>query len=97
MILGVRLLDTLIRSKLKTTLRPMALGAGTPLIRLDMKATAMSCAARVHFIPESDPECAPSAEETRDMAHGLGWNMTGQEMENGMALLDALAPPRTAA
>ena len=62
-----------------------------------LRARPMSCAARVHFIPESDPECAPSAEETRDMAHGLGWNMTGQEMENGMALLDALAPPRTAA
>ena len=39
MILGVRLLDTLVRGKLKTTLRPMALGAVTLLIRLDMKAT----------------------------------------------------------
>ena len=62
-----------------------------------LRAPPMSCAAKVHFMLEADPGCAASAQGIRGMARDFGWNMTGKEIDDGMALLEDIAPPRIAA
>ena len=65
--------------------------------RCSLRARPMSCAAKVHFILDTDPECGASARGIKGMAQDFGWNMTDQEIEHGMALLGELAPQRTPA
>lgn len=62
-----------------------------------LHARPLSCAAKVHFIRENEPEHATSPSEIREMARDFGWNMTSKEIDYGMTLLDELEGPRVAA
>ena len=62
----------------------------------DLQARPLACAAKVHFILKAKPGRGEPA-EIRELARDFGWNMADHEIERGMALLDELGPPETAA
>ena len=59
-----------------------------------LHARPLSCAAKVHFIRENEPDHEASPQEIRKLALDFGWNMTDEEIDRGMALLRVLEGTR---